>query len=61
LRASIALSWKAESMDPWIISAIALLIAYLLGAIPTGYWAAKLLRGIDIREHGSQCTGATMF
>jgi acyl phosphate:glycerol-3-phosphate acyltransferase len=46
-------------MNPWIISAIALLIAYLLGAIPTGYWVGKLLRGIDIREHGSKSTGAT--
>jgi acyl phosphate:glycerol-3-phosphate acyltransferase len=59
LRASIVLSWKAKSMSPWIICAIALLIAYLLGAIPTGYWAGKLLQGIDIQEHGSQSTGAT--
>jgi acyl phosphate:glycerol-3-phosphate acyltransferase len=36
-----------------------LLMAYLLGAIPTGYWAGKLLKGIDIREHGSKSTGAT--
>jgi glycerol-3-phosphate acyltransferase PlsY len=33
--------------------------AYLLGALPTGYWAGKLLKGIDIREHGSRSTGAT--
>jgi acyl phosphate:glycerol-3-phosphate acyltransferase len=46
-------------MNPWIIGASALLIAYLLGAIPTGYWAGKLLQDIDIREHGSQSTGAT--
>jgi glycerol-3-phosphate acyltransferase PlsY len=46
-------------MNPWIISASALLIAYLLGAIPTGYWVGKLLRGIDLREHGSKSTGAT--
>jgi glycerol-3-phosphate acyltransferase PlsY len=31
-------------MNPWTISAIALLIAYLLGAIPTGYCASKLLQ-----------------
>jgi acyl phosphate:glycerol-3-phosphate acyltransferase len=36
-----------------------LLIAYLLGSIPTGYMAAKLLKGIDIREVGSGSTGAT--
>jgi acyl phosphate:glycerol-3-phosphate acyltransferase len=46
-------------MGPWTNSAIALLIAYLLGAIPTGYWAGKLLQGIDIREHGSKSIGAT--
>jgi glycerol-3-phosphate acyltransferase PlsY len=34
-------------------------IAYLCGSIPTGYWLGKLLRGIDIREHGSKSTGAT--
>ena len=35
------------------------LIAYLLGSIPTGYLLAKSLAGIDIREHGSGSTGAT--
>lgn len=34
-------------------------MAYLLGSIPTGYLAGKLVRGIDIREHGSGSTGAT--
>ena len=34
-------------------------VAYLCGSIPTGYWMGKLLRGIDIREHGSKSTGAT--
>ncbi len=33
--------------------------AYLLGSLPTGYLAGRLLRGIDIREHGSKSTGAT--
>ncbi|WP_425069907.1 glycerol-3-phosphate 1-O-acyltransferase PlsY [Reyranella sp.] len=33
--------------------------AYLLGSIPTGYLAGRLLRGIDIRKHGSGSTGAT--
>jgi acyl phosphate:glycerol-3-phosphate acyltransferase len=46
-------------MPPLVTSAIALLIAYLLGAIPSGYWAGKLLQKIDIREHGSKSTGAT--
>ena len=30
-----------------------LLAAYLLGSIPTGFLLAKVLKGIDIREHGS--------
>ncbi len=38
---------------------LALLTAYLLGSIPTGFLLAKALRGIDIREHGSGNTGAT--
>lgn len=34
-------------------------LAYLLGSLPTGYIAGKLLKGIDIREIGSGSTGAT--
>jgi len=43
----------------WLASAVGLAVAYLLGATPTGYLAGRLLRGIDIREHGSRSTGAT--
>jgi acyl phosphate:glycerol-3-phosphate acyltransferase len=43
----------------WIASVIGLVIAYLFGSTPTGYLAGKLLKGIDIREHGSKSTGAT--
>jgi glycerol-3-phosphate acyltransferase PlsY len=43
----------------WTASAVGVVIAYLLGSTPTGYLAGKLLRGIDIREHGSRSTGAT--
>src|SRR4051812_35400203 len=43
----------------WSAGAAGLAVAYLLGAIPTGYLAGKWLRGIDIREHGSRSTGAT--
>ncbi len=43
----------------WIAGAVGLAIAYLLGSTPTGYLAGKLLKGIDIREHGSKSTGAT--
>ncbi|WP_315803003.1 glycerol-3-phosphate 1-O-acyltransferase PlsY [Bradyrhizobium sp. SZCCHNS3002] len=43
----------------WTASVIGWMIAYLLGSIPTGYLAGKLLKGIDLREHGSRSTGAT--
>lgn len=47
-------------MGLWVAYvALVAIVAYLLGAIPTGYWAGKLLKGIDIREHGSKSTGAT--
>lgn len=38
---------------------IALLLAYLLGSIPTAVWIGKLFHGIDVREHGSGNAGAT--
>lgn len=34
-------------------------VSFLLGGIPFGYLAGKLLKGIDIREHGSKNVGAT--
>ncbi len=33
--------------------------AYLLGSFPTAYIAGKILKDIDIREHGSKNVGAT--
>ncbi len=36
-----------------------LLISYLLGAIPTAYLFGRLLKGIDLRRHGSGNLGAT--
>jgi glycerol-3-phosphate acyltransferase PlsY len=38
---------------PWLVA------SYLIGAVPTSYLAARLLRGIDLREHGSRNLGAT--
>jgi acyl phosphate:glycerol-3-phosphate acyltransferase len=47
-------------MTIWLsLCGTVLVVAYLLGSIPTGYTAAKLLKGIDIREVGSGSTGAT--
>ncbi|HEY9808198.1 MAG TPA: glycerol-3-phosphate 1-O-acyltransferase PlsY [Halomicronema sp.] len=44
----------------WLSVNIAILLtAYLLGSIPTGYMAGRLLKNIDIREVGSGSTGAT--
>ncbi|MEA5466379.1 glycerol-3-phosphate 1-O-acyltransferase PlsY [Leptothoe sp. PORK10 BA2] len=43
----------------WWISGGLLILAYLLGSLPTGFAIAKLLQGIDIRDHGSGNTGAT--
>src|SRR5262245_21871440 len=50
---------EVKPMTFWIASAIGLVIDYLLGSTPTGYLAGKLLKGIDIREHGCKSTGAT--
>jgi acyl phosphate:glycerol-3-phosphate acyltransferase len=36
-----------------------LVISYFVGAIPTSYLAARLFRGIDLRQHGSKNLGAT--
>jgi len=42
-----------------IAAILVLLAAYLLGSLPTGYLAGRMLRGIDLRQHGSGSTGAT--
>jgi glycerol-3-phosphate acyltransferase PlsY len=38
---------------------IFVLLSYLWGAIPASYFAGKLARGIDLRQHGSGNLGAT--
>ena len=42
-----------------MILLISILAAYLLGSIPFGLLAGRLVKGIDIREHGSKNIGAT--
>jgi glycerol-3-phosphate acyltransferase PlsY len=42
-----------------ILRIIAILLAYLLGSIPTSVWVGKTFHGIDVREHGSGNAGAT--
>jgi glycerol-3-phosphate acyltransferase PlsY len=39
--------------------AFLLVLAYLIGSIPTAVWLSKWMYGIDIREHGSGNAGAT--
>lgn len=38
---------------------LALIVAYLLGSIPTAVWIGKAFYGIDVREFGSGNAGAT--
>ena len=38
---------------------LAIIVAYLLGAIPFGFLLVKLARGADVRESGSGNIGAT--
>jgi len=42
-----------------MVFTIYILIAYILGSIPTAVWLGKSKYGIDVREHGSKNAGAT--
>ncbi len=42
-----------------ILTLVALIVAYLLGAIPFAYLLGMKVKGIDIRRHGSGNVGAT--
>lgn len=46
-------------MTPSLLMIAFMALAYLLGAVPFGFVAGKLLKGIDIRQHGSRNVGAT--
>lgn len=39
--------------------AVVLLISYLVGSIPSSIWVGKIVKGVDIRNHGSGNAGAT--
>jgi len=45
-------------MSAWELTVV-VVASYLFGAIPTGYIAGRVLRGIDIRDYGSGVIGAT--
>ena len=38
---------------------VLILLAYLIGSIPTAVWVSKSIFGIDIRDYGSRNAGAT--
>ncbi|HQW85966.1 MAG TPA: glycerol-3-phosphate 1-O-acyltransferase PlsY [Flavobacteriales bacterium] len=44
---------------PWVYGAFSVVLAYLIGSIPTSVWWGRALHGIDVREHGSRNAGAT--
>ena len=41
------------------LTVAAIVVAYLLGSVPTGLWLGLSLRKVDVREHGSKNIGAT--
>ncbi len=46
-------------MEIGTVQIISLLLAYLLGSIPTSVWFGKIFYKIDLRDHGSGNAGAT--
>jgi glycerol-3-phosphate acyltransferase PlsY len=42
-------------VNPWLL----VVAGYLLGSVPASYVAGRVVRGIDLREHGSGNLGAT--
>ena len=48
-----------EKIMDLLTNVVWLIVAYLIGSLPTGYIVAKRVRGIDIRREGSGNIGAT--
>ena len=48
-------SWYNRNM----MTIVLLIIAYLLGSIPSGLWIGQIFFNINLREHGSGNTGTT--
>jgi glycerol-3-phosphate acyltransferase PlsY len=46
-------------MEAMIALTVSVLAAYLIGAIPMGYFMARIFKGVDIRDQGSGNVGAT--
>jgi len=41
------------------LNILSLILAYLIGSIPTAVWIGKIFYNLDVREHGSGNAGAT--
>ena len=46
-------------MTPLVLWTVTLLVAYLIGSIPTGYLLVRGFQNQDVRETGSGNIGAT--
>lgn len=42
-----------------MLVALVLLLAYLMGSIPSAVWLGQCFYGVDVRQHGSKNSGAT--
>ena len=42
-------------MNPWVL----LVLAYLVGSVPTSWWVGRAVYGVDLRREGSGNLGAT--
>ncbi|MDP6666465.1 MAG: glycerol-3-phosphate 1-O-acyltransferase PlsY [Dehalococcoidia bacterium] len=49
----------SDSTIDIVVAVVAIVIAYLAGAIPSGVIVGRLWRGVDIRSYGSGGSGAT--
>ena len=57
---SVTALFYTPEHEPTILAwIVAIVIAYLWGAVPTGYIAVKKTMGVDLRDYGSGNTGAT--
>ena len=45
--------------QPYLLNVILVVVAYLMGSIPTSVWIGRAFYGLDIRDHGSGNAGTT--